>query len=821
MFSPKRLFTFHSIGQRFALAIGAAAGVILIALASAIYFSSREMLLQQTSSEALEAVHDQSRSIDDLVDRLAMLPMSIGANQVANEENGGVTVPWLASLLDQCPIRAVFGLYMILDNEDWKTTEVFRWVNRTSWPNSDRMRYDFHLPIHDWYSGAKNTPGTYVSHPYFAEGGSEIEMISVTRAIYNKKGTFIGVAGVDVALDEIQKIVAGMRVREFAKDFLGMRTKTPWFLPGLQNIPVELHESAYLITSNGSLIAGPLPSGEEKPVSIIGKSLSLPGMEQILSKDSGSLRISDHGNKILYWAEGKRTGWKLILEVPYSLIVAPARALAIESIIIGGIGLVLLLGVSFLVARRISSPIRELQTVASAFEKGSFQQNNGALERIAQRNDELGRFASSFSTMVREIRLREERLAQWNTDLERTVEQRTADLELAMQSVEKTNAAMAAELAEAASYVRAVLPEKLKGCVTTDWSFETSSQLGGDSFGYHWIDDDHFALYLLDVCGHGVGAALLSVSVVNLLRTTSLTDTDFLDPSAVLFSLNETFPMERHNDMYFTAWYGVYTHSTRQLCFACAGHPPAILISKEGIPTRLEAKGVIVGAFPKTVYQTAKVEIPKDSRLYLFSDGVYEIDRPDGTMMSYTQFSDLLCTTQGEARVASIVSEVKRQNGSGFFADDFSLVEFHFQQTTQPSRDFFVLHNSMDEWNKLLLFTQEFSSRNGISKEDHITIDVILEEIATNILKYGNMPSGASACTIELILKGPLLEMRIADNGAPFNPLLLPEVDTNKPIEDRPIGGLGIHFVKKLTLSQHYEYLDGQNILILVKQLLS
>ena len=684
MFPPKRLFASRSIGQRFALAIGAGAGAILITLASAIYFSSREVLLEQTSSEALEAVHDHTHTIDELVDRLAMLPMAIGADQVANEDEGGVTVPWLASLLKQCPIQAVFGLYMILDNQDWKNTDVFRWVNRKTWPGPARMNYDFHLATHDWYSGAKNTPGTYVSHPYFAEGGSEIEMISVTRAIYDKKGIFIGVAGVDVALDDIQKMVAGMRIREFAKDFSGRGKKFPLFFSSLLVIPTQLHEATYLITSNGSLIAGPQSSGQDSDSSIIGKSLALPCIAQILSQGSGSLRIRDHGDKMLYWAEGRRTGWKLVLEVPYGLIVAPARALAIESFGIGAIGLVLLLGVSLVVARRVSSPIRELQVVASAFENGSYQENDGVLERIGRRNDELGHFASSFSAMVREIQLREERLARWNADLEITVAQRTADLELAMQAVEKSNAAMAAELAEAAGYVRAVLPQKLKGCVTTDWDFETSSQLGGDSFGYHWIDDDHFALYLLDVCGHGVGAALLSVSVVNLLRTVSLPDTDFLDPSAVLSSLNETFPMERHNDMYFTAWYGVYTHSTRRLRFSCAGHPPAILISKEGSPTHLKTEGMIVGAFPKARYQTVELKIPESSRLYLFSDGVYEIDRPDGTMMSYTEFAELLCTTLEDSRVSAIVTEVKRQNGSDFFADDFSLVEFLFQSEKSP-----------------------------------------------------------------------------------------------------------------------------------------
>ena len=95
------------------------------------------------------------------------------------------------------------------------------------------------------------------------------------------------------------------------------------------------------------------------------------------------------------------------------------------------------------------------------------------------------------------------------------------------------------------------------GLVRASWRFLPSTQLGGDAFGYHWLDKRRFAIFVLDVCGHGVGAALLSVSVMNVLRNRSVPDVDFADPGAVLTALNQAFPMERQNNMFFTIWYGV------------------------------------------------------------------------------------------------------------------------------------------------------------------------------------------------------------------------------------------------------------------------
>ena len=699
MISLRKSLVPRSIGQRFALAIGTGASGILIALALVNFINGSELLLNQASQEAIRQVHNEIGNWDDQIERIGMLPRVIGAIEVDSQSQ--VTIPLLATLLKRTTGNSVFGLYMYREDLDWHDPKSYSWVNLKSWPNAaspTHLAYDFHDPTQDWYRGAKEGKGLHVTLPYFAAGGSEINMISITKAVRDPSGKFIGVAGADVSMEEMEKMIREMDLRDFGTNrFVKNDDPKSANSTRMEKYPVQ---SSYLISKTGAVIIGPGIKTEKKArkpgyqhpeesmetLADHGLQLAPEHLSQILSTETGWLRVEQNGDKLICWAQSKITGWKLIRSVPYSMIIAPASHLASESLMIGGVGLFVLIGVVFFTARRISEPITSLQSVATNFERGSYDKGRDVLSRIEKRPDELGRFAKSFSAMAQEIRLREERLSEWNTNLEVTVKERTSDLAAAMSKVEKVNAAMEAELAEAAAYSRAVLPGKLTTPVTTDWVFISSSQLGGDSFGYHWIDDDTFSLYLLDVCGHGVGAALLSMSVVNVLRSSSLADTNFLDPANVLAQLNAAFPMEQHNDMYFTAWYGVYTLSNGNLRFACGGHPPAVLVAPDGTISNLTAKGTVVGAFPNPTYETASTEVTPGSRLYLFSDGTYEIDRPDSTMMTHQEFSEILKApvTTETSKLETVVMEVRQQQQKEAFADDFSLVEFRFPDHNIP-----------------------------------------------------------------------------------------------------------------------------------------
>jgi hypothetical protein len=114
------------------------------------------------------------------------------------------------------------------------------------------------------------------------------------------------------------------------------------------------------------------------------------------------------------------------------------------------------------------------------------------------------------------------------------------------------------DLEKAGRYVRALLPDPIaEGAVRTDWVLQPCARLGGDAFGYHFIDARTFAIYLLDVTGHGTDAAMHAVSVINVLRQRAIPGVDVRDPGKMAAHLNEMFQMESHGNMLLSAWYGV------------------------------------------------------------------------------------------------------------------------------------------------------------------------------------------------------------------------------------------------------------------------
>jgi sigma-B regulation protein RsbU (phosphoserine phosphatase) len=254
----------------------------------------------------------------------------------------------------------------------------------------------------------------------------------------------------------------------------------------------------------------------------------------------------------------------------------------------------------------------------------------------------------------------------------------------AFAQLAESQAHLAAEVNQAARYVKSLLPSPLRGDVTAAWKFVPSTQLGGDMFGYHWIDSDHLAIYLLDVSGHGVGSSLLAVSAANVISGRSLPGVDFREPAAVMAGLNDVFQMERQDGKYFTIFYSVFVKATRTLRYCNAAHPAALLFDpiRTGPESlkELPSDNPVIGMLPPGIpFDGAEVSVPPNARLLIFSDGVFEIEQTDGEFWPAREFVSWMTEHATDDTVMdSLYEHARMLHGGGTLADDFSILDVRF-----------------------------------------------------------------------------------------------------------------------------------------------
>ncbi len=253
--------------------------------------------------------------------------------------------------------------------------------------------------------------------------------------------------------------------------------------------------------------------------------------------------------------------------------------------------------------------------------------------------------------------------------------QRNAAYELLARSKQR----LAEQMEAGAKYMLSLLPAPVDSPIQVAWRYVPSADLGGDTFGYHWIDDDHFVIYLIDVTGHGLDSALLSVTIMNVLRSRSLANTDFRKPDEVMMALNDAFRMEDYGDKLFTMWYGVFQPSTRTLCWSGGGHPEALLFEDgSAVPISLESQGPMMGMMDWPEFETGRREVGASARLYVYSDGVHEIQRTGGGEWPFEEFVAFLSSQKDDhhgAVMDRLLEHVRKLNGSDQLSDDFSIIE--------------------------------------------------------------------------------------------------------------------------------------------------
>ena len=261
----------------------------------------------------------------------------------------------------------------------------------------------------------------------------------------------------------------------------------------------------------------------------------------------------------------------------------------------------------------------------------------------------------------------------------------------AEEGLRSANAQMRRNLEEAALIQRAWLPRSLPEVPGFEFAyrFRPCEELAGDGLNIVRLDDHLFGIYILDVSGHGVPAALLSVSLNRMLSPlpdqsslfvpTAGSPTGFApaDPGRVAASLNRHYVAGPATGRYFTLVYGILDMRVGSFRYITAGHPPPVLINREGAKICPLAPGLPVGALPGFQFGERTVYLEPGDRLLLYTDGVLEAVDASEEEWGEKRLLDALVEVYPrplEESLESMIGRIERWCPGGEPQDDVTLL---------------------------------------------------------------------------------------------------------------------------------------------------
>jgi len=224
------------------------------------------------------------------------------------------------------------------------------------------------------------------------------------------------------------------------------------------------------------------------------------------------------------------------------------------------------------------------------------------------------------------------------------------------------------------------------------WRYVPCDELAGDTLGIVRLDDRSVGVYVVDVSGHGVPSALLSVSLSRVLTsepTSSVlwitdpgsAESRIASPLEVMTELSKRFPYDMQTGQYFTMVYAVIDLENQRLTYASAGHEPMIIVGSGREAEFGKSTGQPIALVPamimKSTYEEQSIEICPGDRIYLYSDGIPEAHDAGGDQYGNERLTAKLAElleTDLDQGLPKVLETVRQWQGGPHFDDDVSIL---------------------------------------------------------------------------------------------------------------------------------------------------
>lgn len=368
------------------------------------------------------------------------------------------------------------------------------------------------------------------------------------------------------------------------------------------------------------------------------------------------------------------------------------------------------------------------------------------------------------------------------------------------------------ELSIARNIQKALLPNKpvTQSTKSVDISGMQSpaKYVGGDLYDYY-VRDNKLFFCIGDVSGKGVPAALLMAISHSLFRTLSAHSDR---PERIVQAMNNSISDNNPDIMFITMFLGVLDLETGTLTYCNAGHNPPILIQSGQASLMEPADNLLLGVEHDAIYSFQTLQLNNEDTLFLYTDGLTEAENAQKVLFGEQkalEIANQFGKITADGQISAMHTAVKQFAGEAEQSDDLTMLSIRFLTDNHT----LIMSNEIQELNKLEPFLNDFFEQEHLDLSLLPQLDLALEEAATNVIMYA-YPEGEKG-TVELAvsLKDGQIHSILTDSGTPFNPLEQQEDNLDVSLEERKIGGLGIHLIKEIMSEVGYEYKDGKNVL--------
>ena len=351
-------------------------------------------------------------------------------------------------------------------------------------------------------------------------------------------------------------------------------------------------------------------------------------------------------------------------------------------------------------------------------------------------------------------------------------------------------------------------------------------EVGGDVYDIIEIDRNRVGFVIADVSGKGVPAALFMAVSCTIMKSTALRGGG---PGKVLEKVNQVLSQENESSMFETLFYGIIDIRRDEITYANAGHNPPYLIGPDKSVSSLEGTGGIpLGAMSGMRYAEKSVTLREGDTVFCYTDGVVEAMDPEGREFTDERLRKVLYESYGlsvEALSKRVIDNVSEFAGTADQFDDITCVVFRYQPSTKQAgpevKDIVTarFRNDLQELERMADIVEDFFARNTLSPSLGYQLTLVLDELLTNVISYGYEDDAEHRIELTINLGHGSLTIEWRDDGKAFDPFEVQEPDLESPVEDRAIGGMGVHFVKTIMDTIAYRRRGGRNHLTMSKNL--